>query len=191
MLNPSTHSDLKKVEEVLGQALVMVTFLMYYIPNSFLVEFSGCTASHNHSSWSSCFEAIDGITSGKPNYWYAKGLPAWANFELTEERIMNSVVLMSGSSATSSYQDRLLSFKVTLKVNEQWIQLSDLQVKEDPTAEIENDGTVTLEHLTYDLTLEFTTVANVQSIRLDEIAGEDTNRLVRLREIIPGFMGKF
>ena len=91
---------------------------------------------------------------------------------------------MSGHSATST-SNRLLSFKVTLKVNGQWIQLSALQVKEDPTAQIGTDGTVTLNSGIYDLTLEFTIVTNVQSIRLD--VTETFNGLV-VREIIPGLI---
>ena len=99
---------------------------------------------------------------------------------------------MSGVSATSETgHGRLLTFKVTLKVNGQWIQLSALQVKEDPTAQIENDGTVTLESGIYDLTLEFTTVTNVQSLRLDIILDTNNNSKIYLREIIPGFIGKF
>ena len=90
---------------------------------------------------------------------------------------------MSGSPSTPSAPST--SFKVTLKVNGQWIQLSALQVKEDPTAQIGTDGTVTLNSGIYDLTLEFTIVTNVQSIRLD--VTETSHNLV-LREIIPGFI---
>ena len=195
MLNLSTYSALKKVEEVLGQALVIVSFLMYYIPNSFLVEFSGCTASQNNTL-GSCLEAIDGITNGSPNYWYVNGLPAYAIFELTEERKMNSLVLMSGWSTTANYS-RPTSFKVKVKVGGQWIQLSGLQVKEDLTAQIENDGTVTLTSGINYLTLEFTTVTDVQSIFLYVTETDPSPNspsvswYLRLREIIPGFIGKF
>ena len=85
---------------------------------------------------------------------------------------------------------RSTSFKVTVKVGGQWIQLSGLQVKEDLTAQIENDGTVTLTSGMNYLTLEFTTVTDVQSIRLDVIE-TDPAKYLRLREIIPGFIGKF
>ena len=72
MLNLSTHSDLKKVEEVLGQALVTVSFLMYDIPNSFLVEFSGCTNSSANNDFD-CFKAIDGNLG---HYgWHTKTFP--------------------------------------------------------------------------------------------------------------------
>ena len=77
----------------------------------------------------------------------------------------------------------------------QWIQLSGLQVKEDLTAQIENDGTVTLTSGINYLTLEFTTVTDVQSIRLDVTETDPSEtpsaKYLRLREIIPGFIGKF
>ena len=173
----------------------MVSFLMYYIPDSFLVEFSGCTDPHGNSGMFSCLDAIDGITSGSPNNWYVSSLPAWAIFELTEERKMNSLVLMSGWSTTANYW-RPTSFKVTVKVGGQWIQLSGLQVKEDLTAQIENDGTVTLTSGINYLTLEFTTVTDVYSIRLDVTETDPSPNApsamyLRLREIIPGFIGKF
>ena len=93
--------------------------------------------------------------------------------------------------------NRLLSFKVTLNVDGQWIQLSDLKVKDllsdilVSTAQIENDGTVTLNSGIDELTLAFTTVTNVQSIRLDVTETDHSlNNYLSLREIIPGFIGK-
>ena len=103
---------------------------------------------------------------------------------------------MSGWSTTAN-SGRPTSFKVIVKVNGQWIQLSGLQVKEDPTAQIENDGTVTLTSGLNYLTLEFTTVTDVQSIRLDVTETDPTPnspgqaKRLNLREIIPGFIGKF
>ena len=97
---------------------------------------------------------------------------------------------MSGKSATGNTYGYLISFKVTLKVNGQWINLSALQVKEDPTAQITNDGTVTLNSAIPNLTLEFTTLTNVQAIRLDVTDTDDSHNLW-LREIIPGFNGTF
>ena len=121
-----------------------------------------------------------------------RSLPKWGIFELTEEEKINSLVLMSGKSATGNTYGYLISFKVTLKVDGQWIQLSDLQVKEDPTAQITNDGTVTLNSAISNLTLEFTTLTNVQSIRLDVTNSEDSkNGNLWIREIIPGFNGTF
>jgi predicted transcriptional regulator len=77
-----------------------------------------------------------------------------------------------------------------MKVNGQWINLSALQVKEDPQAQIANDGTVTLNSAISNLTLEFTTLTNVQSIRLDVNKTEDS-KTQWIREIIPGFTGTF
>ena len=159
---------------------------LIYIPNSFLVEFSGCTRSSALSNHD-CVNAIDGNMG--PYGWHATSLPAWGIFELTVEEKMNSLVLMSGWSTTAN-SGRLTSFKVTVKVGGQWIQLSGLQVKEDLTAQIENDGTVTLTSGINYLTLEFTTVTDVQSIRLDVTEAVSAKDL-RLREIIPGFIGKF
>ena len=116
-------------------------------------------------------------------------LPKWGIFELTDEEKINSLILMSGKSATGNTYGYLISFKVTLKVNGQWIQLSDLQVKEDPTAQITNDGTVTLNSAISNLTLEFTTLTNVQSIRLDVI--KSPRNYPWIREFIPGFNGTF
>ena len=131
-------------------------FFTCYIPNSFILEFSGCSASYNHSSDNNCLKAIDGSTNDGVNSWGTDIFPAWAIFELKEEKKMNSIVLMSGS-ATACWA-LLLSFKVTLEVDGQWIQLNGLQVKgghkcgcfhnycgspQPPTAQIETDGTVT------------------------------------------------
>ena len=158
------------------------------ISNQFLVEFTGCTNSSAKDD-KDCVNAIDGNVG--PYGWQAH-VPAWAIFELTEERSMNSLVLISGTGSPKS-------FKVTLKVDGQWINLSALQIKEDPTAQIENDGTVTLNSGIDELTLEFTTVTNVQSIRLNVtksnllVATPSTNPTpyLYLREIIPEFFGKF
>ena len=100
------------------------------ISNQFLVEFTGCTNSSAKDD-KDCVKAIDGNVG--PYGWQAR-VPAWAIFELTEERSMNSLVLISDGGSPRS-------FKVTLKVDGQWIDLSALQKKEDPTAQIENNGT--------------------------------------------------
>ena len=83
---------------------------------------------------------------------------------------------------------RLITFRITLKVDGQWINLTGLKVNEDPVAQIAHDGTVTLASGIHVLQLEFNTVSNVQSIRLD-VTKTDTvsnNNLV-LNEIIPEF----
>ena len=119
-----------------------------------------------------------------------RSLPKWGNFELAEEEKINSLVLMSGKSATENTYGYLISFKVILKVDGQWIQPSDLQVKEDPQAQIANDGTVTLNSAISNLTLEFTTLTNVQSIILN-VTNTDDGHNLWLREIIPGFNGTY
>ena len=98
---------------------------------------------------------------------------------------------MSGKDAGENSYGYLISFKVILKVGPNtWINLSALQVKEDPQAQITNDGTVMLNSAISNLTLEFTTLTNVQSIRLDVTNSEDSKNLW-IREIIPGFNGTF
>ncbi len=86
---------------------------MQYIPNSFLAEFSGCTSSYvniNYLELRRCENAIDGKFW---NYWSSSILPAWAIFELTEERDINTVALMSGSA--TAHWAVLLRFKVHTK----------------------------------------------------------------------------
>ena len=160
---------------------------LIYILISFLVEFSGCTNSSANSNLD-CVKAIDGNMG--PYGWFVTNLPAWGIFELTDEEKINSLVLMSGKDAGENSYGYLISFKVILKVDGQWINLSALQVKEDPQAQITNDGTVSLNSAISNLTLEFTTLTNVQSIRLDVTNTEDSKNLW-IREIIPGFNGTF
>ena len=83
---------------------------------------------------------------------------------------------------------RLITFRITLNVDGQWINLTSLKVNEDPQAQIALDGTVTLASGIHILQLEFNTVSNVQSIRLDVTKTDavSNNNLV-LNEIIPEF----
>ena len=121
----------------------------------------------------------------KTNGWaYSGEVPAWAIFELTEERTMNTLVIQNGQRRSNH---RLIVFRVTLKVDEQWINLTDLKVKEDPTAQIGGDGTVTLASGIDVFHLEFNTVSNVQSIRLDVTKTDGAYNNVVLNEIIPKF----
>ena len=146
------------------------------------VGFSDCSASNNQDSYD-CSEAIDGITNENGNGWAYSGLaPAWAIFELTEEKTMNILVIMSGQERT---YHRLIIFKVTLEVNGQWINLNGLKVQEDHTAQIGEDGTVTLASGIWNLTLKFYAVSNVQSIRLDVTETDDKNNNAVVNEIIP------
>ena len=62
------------------------------------------------------------------NGWYSANSPAWAIFELTKKRTMNTLVMMSGQFRNTH---RLMEFKVTLKVDGQWINLTGLKVQED------------------------------------------------------------
>ena len=70
-------------------------------------------------------------------------------------------------------------------MDEQWINLTALKVKEDPTAQIGEDGTVTLALGIHELQLEFNTVSNVQSIRLDVTKTDASNNNVMVNEITP------
>ena len=119
------------------------------------------------------------------NGWaYGGGSFAWAIFELTEKRTMNTLVMMNGQKWNGQ---RLIIFRVTLIVDGQWINLTGLKVQEDPFAQIGGDGTVTLASGIDDLQLEFTAVFNVQSIRLDVIKTDASNNNVVVNEIIPKF----
>jgi hypothetical protein len=158
----------------------------------FLLEFSGCTASVNQNHYN-CIEAIDGITNEVGNGWaYGGDSPAWAIFIIPEKTIMNTLVLMSGQGRNDH---RLIVFRVTLTVDGQWINLTGLRVREDPLAQIGDDGTVTLAHAWHILQLEFNTVSSVQSIRLEVTKTDASNNNVVLNEIIPKFVehreGKF
>ena len=144
---------------------------------------NGCSASVNQNGYN-CLEAIDGITNIFNNGWAYNGGAGggWAIFELTEERTMNTLVIKSGQRRSNH---RLIVFRVTLKVDEQWINLTDLKVKEDPTAQIGEDGKVTLASGIWNLTLKFYAVSNVQSIRLDVTKTDASNNNVVVNEIIP------
>jgi hypothetical protein len=105
---------------------------------------------------------------------------------------MNTLVLMSGQGRNDH---RLIVFRVTLTVDGQLINLTGLRVREDPLAQIGDDGTVTLAHAWHILQLEFNTVSSVQSIRLEVTKTDASNNNVVLNEIIPKFIehreGKF
>ena len=99
---------------------------------------------------------------------------------------MNTLVIKSGQRRSNH---RLIVFRVTLKVDEQWINLTDLKVKEDPTAQIGEDGKVTLASGIWNLTLKFYAVSNVQSVRLDVTETDDKNNNAVVNEII-GYRGE-
>ena len=149
-----------------------------------LSEFSGCTASTNQGKYS-CNKAYDGITYVKDNGWgvhSANSAAVWAIFELAEEASMNDIVLVSGQGRPDS---RLLSFKVTIKANNQWIIPLGLSIREDVNAQIGSDGTITLAHGIHVLHLDFNLIANAQSIRLDITKTDSKNNKLVFNEIIP------
>ena len=126
-----------------------------------------------------------GHTNEYGNGWsYSGGSSAWAIFELTEKTKMNTLVVRSGQQRNDH---RLIVFRFTVKVDGQWIILTSLKVHEDSTAQIGFDGTVTLASGIHVLQLEFNTISNVQSIRLDVTKTDASNNNVVVNEIIPKF----
>ena len=107
--------------------------------------------------------------------------PAWGIFDMTENTKLNSLVLMSGQQRNDY---RLISFRVTLNVNGEKINLPGLKVKDDSSAQIGNDGTITLKEGIQILELEFDTVSNVQSIQIDVMETDAKNNNVVVNEII-------
>ena len=141
---------------------------------------------------------MDGISNVYDNGWWAflSNSPAWAVFDRTEKTKINSIVLMSGQKRHGpGLLWSLFNFKVTLKVDGQWINLTDLKVKEDPNAQIGDEGTIKLTRGGIQvLQLDFNTVSNVQSIRLDVMKTDVPNNNLVVNEIIPKFTqreGKF
>ena len=148
-------------------------------------SWSGCSASVNQPGYN-CLEAIDRITNVYYNGWAYNGGAGggWAIFELTEKRTMNTLVIFNGQVHGTF---RLIVFRVSLKVSGLWINLTGVKVLEDPSAQIGEDGTVTLASGIRELQLEFNTVSNVQSIRLDVTKTDAHNNNVVVNEIIPKF----
>ena len=109
--------------------------------------------------------------------------PAWAIFELSEPLSIESLILLNGLQR--SYK-KLIIFKIAFKVDGKWIDSDGLAVKNDPEAQIDTDGTITLKSGLNVLVLNFNLVANVQSVKLDVIETESENKF-SLNEIIPIF----
>ena len=105
-----------------------------------LLEYSDCSASENQNDYN-CSEAIDGKTNEYDNGW-AASVPAWAIFELTKKRTMNTLEMMSGQSIQDH---RLIVFKVTLKVDGQWFNLTSLTVKDHTTTTTAPEPTTSVE----------------------------------------------
>ena len=84
-------------------------------------------------------------------------------FELAESSVIYSVQLLSG---VGRGDHRLLTFKIDMNVDNQWIIPNGLSVQEAPEATIESDGFIKLDSAITDLTVLFNPVINVASIRL-------------------------
>ena len=63
-----------------------------------------------------------------------------------------------------------------------------MKVKDDPEAEVQDDGTITLKSEINNLKLTFDDVENVKSVKLEVIKTDDlVNNNLSLAEIIPNF----
>ena len=63
-----------------------------------------------------------------------------------------------------------------------------MKVKDDPEAEVQDDGTITLKSEINNLKLTFDDVENVKSVKLEVIKTDDlVNNNLSLTEIIPNF----
>ena len=63
-----------------------------------------------------------------------------------------------------------------------------MKVKDDPKAEVQDDGTITLQSEINNLKLTFDDVENVKSVKLEVIKTDDlVNNNLSLTEIIPNF----
>ena len=147
----------------------------------FSSAFSDCSASDDNYP---CIQAFDGVDDERENGWmHMTKSPAWAIFELSEPLTIESLILMNGLQW--SYK-KLIKFKISLKVDGEWIDLDGLAVKNDPEAQIDTDGTITIMLMQNVLVLNFNPVANIQSVKLDVIETESEGKLA-LNEIIPIF----
>ena len=152
--------------------------------SSLFADFVSCTASRNQGGYS-CEEAFDGSVQSSDNGWAYNGQsPAWAIFELSEETTITSLRLISGIDRKDH---RLITFKITMKVNDKWVIPVDLRVIEDSEAIIGNDGTITLSTGIHVASLSFNPISNVKSVRIDVTKTDASNNNLVLTEIIPNF----
>ena len=76
-----------------------------------------------------------------------------------------------------------------MKINDdQWINPNGLSVREVSNADIGVDGTISLKSGLHVLNLDFKTIENVKSIKLDVMKTDASNNNVVLNEIIPKFI---
>ena len=154
--------------------------------NLVILEISGCSASNNQEDYN-CKEAFDGITNGLLNGWaYNAKSPAWVVFDLKKKSPINSLALMNGRQRNDH---RLINFKISMKMNDnQWINPNGLSVREVSNADIGVGGTISLKSGLHVLNLDFKTIENVKSIKLDVTKTDASNNNVVLNEIIPKFI---
>jgi hypothetical protein len=144
----------------------------------FSSAFSDCSASDDESK---CIEAFD---NERENGWlHMANSPAWAIFELSEPLTLESLIILNGLQYSNK---KLISFKIAFQVDGKWIDSDGLMIKNDPKAQIDTDGTITLTSGRNVLVLNFNPVADVQSVKLDVIETESENKF-SLNEIIPIF----
>ena len=147
----------------------------------FSSAFSDCSASDDQYK---CIEAFDGVDNERGNGWlHMANSLAWAIFELSQPLTIESLILMNGLQWSNK---KLISFKIAFQVDGKWIDSDGLTIKNDPMAQIDTDGTITLMSGRNVLVLNFNPVANVQSVKLDVKETESEHNLA-LNEIIPIF----
>ena len=152
--------------------------------SSLFADFVSCTASNNQGGYS-CEEAFDGSVQTSGNGWaYSAQSPAWAIFELSEETTITSLRLISGIDRNDH---RLITFKISMKVNNNWVIPVDLRVIEDTEVIIGSDGTITLSTGIHVASLSFNPISNVKSVRIDVIKTDASNKNLVLTEILPNF----
>ena len=161
-----------------------IIFRKFISSDHFIADFVSCTASRNQGSYS-CQEAFDGSVQSSGNGWAYDGqVPAWASFKLAEETKITSLRLVSGIDRNDH---RLITFKVSMHVNNRWVVPGDLRVKEDSEAIIASDGTITLSTGIHVASLSFNPISNVKSVRIDVTKTDAANNNLVLTEIIPNF----
>ena len=121
----------------------------------------------------------------RDNGWaFGGNNPASATFVLAKATKMNAIALFNGQLRTDH---RLISFKVTVKANNQWGILTGLSIREDADAQIGNDGTITLDSGIQVIHLDFNLIPNAKKIHLVVFDTDAANNNLVLNEIVPKF----
>ena len=138
-----------------------------------------CSASNNQGGYH-CSEAWDSITEGSGNGWaYSAQRPAWAIFQLETETETNTLTLLSGIDRNDY---RLITFKVTVNSQDQWLELEDLEVISAGNAVIGSDSYITMSSGQHVIHLNFKPVKTT-AMRLDVTDTDAGNRNLVLTEI--------